>query len=186
MACLLRKLPDKDAWAEVMDSALWGRGDCPPAALVQVFDNRSGVSTWRVTTKDEIERVIVSQAFMRSSINDFAYCLIDERKIAAEGIRTKDTPQRTIDKEIGDKHVDLIDLTGQQLIRLAQLINSEFNPMVMARKEILQAATRFLGDGKFDREFLFKKGKQGRTDAEIENSKDLLVNLWKKGEISLF
>jgi hypothetical protein len=185
MAYLLRKLADKDAWAEVVDSILWKQGDCPPDALVQVFDNRSGVSTWRVATEEEVERVIAAQAFMRSSIGDFAYCLIDEQTIKDEGIRTKDTPQRMVDKEIGERHVDLIDLTGKQVIRLAQLINSVFDPLVMARTEILQAGAKFFGNGRFDRDFLFAKGNKGRTDAEIANSKELLVNLWKKGEINL-
>jgi hypothetical protein len=185
MDYLLRKLPDKDAWAEIADSALWGAGDCPPAALTQVFDNRSGVSTWRVTTPEEIERVVAAQALMRSSIGDFAYCLIEEAKLVQVGIKTKDTPQRTIDKGISERHVDIIDLSGQQLIRLAQLINSEFDPLVMAREEILAAAKRFLKDGRFDREFLFTKGNKGRSESEISNSKDLLVNLWKKSEIEI-
>jgi hypothetical protein len=183
MAYLLRKLPNKDDWAEIADSPLWGADDCPPAALTQVFDNRSGVSTWRVTNNEEIERVVTAQAVMRSTIADFAYCLIEESKLGPLGIKTKDTLQRTIDSGINNKHVDIIDLTGKKLIILAGLINSEFDPKVMARQEIMAAAKKFLSDGTFDREFLFAKTK--RTESEIASSKDLLINLWKKSEIGI-
>jgi hypothetical protein len=186
MAYLLRKLSDKDTWAEVEDSPLWADGDCPSQALAQVYDNRSGISTWRVTTPEEIERVIVAQMFLRSTIGDFAYCLIEERKLVEEGIKIKDTPQHMIDKEIEDKHVDLVEVTGKQLVRLAQMINSEFDPIVMTRDEILKAAAKHFADGNFDRDFLFNRsGKRGRKDIDISNSKDLLVNLWKKNELNL-
>ena len=185
MAYLLRKLSDKDAWAEVVTSPLWDQEDCPPEALMQVFDNRSGVSTWRVNTPEDIDRVVTAQAFMRSTIGDFAYCLIDEEKLKEEGIRTKDSPQRTVDKGIDDRHVELIELTGKQIARLARLINSEFDPLVTAREEILKAAAQYFIEGVFDRDFLFRRGGKGRKDVDIANSKDLLVNLWKKAEISL-
>jgi hypothetical protein len=189
MAYLLRKLSNKDSWAEVEGSPLWAKGDCPSQALEQVFDNRSGVSTWRVTSSDtsseEIERVIVAQAIMRATIGDFAYCLIDESRLIEEGIKTKDTPQSMIDKEIQNRHVDLVGIIGKQLVRLAHLINSEFDPKVMTRDVILKAAAKFFAEGKFDREFLFRRGNKGRTDAEISNSKELLVHLWKRSEINL-
>jgi hypothetical protein len=99
MPYLLRKFSNKDAWAEVENSPLWEQGDCPPEALVQVFDNRAGVSTWRVSTEEEVERVIAAQAFMRGTIGDFAYCLIDEDILRKDGIQTKNTPAKTMDKE---------------------------------------------------------------------------------------
>jgi hypothetical protein len=185
LAYLLRKLSNIDEWADAADSDLWAAGDCPPAVLKQVFDNRDGVSTWRVTTEEEIERVVAAQALMRSSIGDFAYCLIDEEKLAAEGFARKDTPQRTVDRQINDKHVDLVNLAGKKVIRLAQLINSECDPLVMSRMEILEAAARFFTEGQFDRAFLFTGGNKGRSDEEIEKAKDLLVNLWKKQELNL-
>jgi hypothetical protein len=183
MAYLLRKLSNKDAWADVAESPLWEQGDCPPEALVQVFDNRSGVSTWRVCTSEDIERVVAVQALARSTIADFAYCLIDEEYLRQQKIETSETPQRTIDKNINGRHVDLVNLTGKQIIELARLINSQFSPFVMTRSEILEVANRCFAEGKFDREFLFLKGNKGREESEIAVSKDLLVNLWKKGEI---
>jgi hypothetical protein len=90
-----------------------------------------------------------------------------------------------VDKEIGERHVDLVDLTGKQIIRLAQLINSVFDPLVLARDEILRAGAKFFENGILDRDFLFTKGNKGRTDEDIGKSKDLLVNLWKKRAINL-
>jgi hypothetical protein len=68
--------------------------DCPAEALVQVFDNRAGVSTWRVRTKEDVERVIAAQALMRDTIGDFAYCLMAEEVLLQDGIKLKNTPQK--------------------------------------------------------------------------------------------
>jgi hypothetical protein len=181
MPNLLRRLTNKDAWAAVEESPLWEQNDCPHEALVQIFDTR-GVSTWRVHTDDEIERVIAAQAFGRSTIGDFAYCLIDEDVLRRENIKTKDTPTRTIDSEMEKRHVDIIELSGQKLIRLAHLINSELEIRVMTRAEILTAGCRYFNTGIFDRHFLFS-GK--RNEIETMTAKNLLVNLWKKAEIDL-
>src|SRR5690348_11648469 len=116
MAYLLRKFSNKNAWAEVENSLLWEQGDCPPEALVQVFDARGGVSTWRVTTEEEVERVIAAQALMRSTIGDFAYFLIDEEVLRKDGIKLKNTPAKTIDKYVNGLHVDIVELTARQLI----------------------------------------------------------------------
>jgi hypothetical protein len=185
MPYLLRKFSDKDAWAEVEASPLWEQGDCPPEALAQVFDNRAGVSTWRVNTEEEVERVIAAQMFMRGTIGDFAYCLIDEDVLRRDGIQLKDTPTKTMDKQVNDLHVDIVDLSAQQLIRLAHRINTEFDPIVMTRAEILMAAAKFFRENKFDRNFLFTAGNKGRTEEEIAKAKNLLVNLWKKSDIDL-
>jgi|SRR5713101_5990929 len=185
MAYLLRKFSNKDAWAEVESSPLWEQGDCPAEALVQVFDTRGGVSTWRVSTEEDVERVIAAQAFMRGTIGDFAYCLIDEEILRKDGIKLKNTPAKTMDKGVNDLHVDIVDLTAQQIIRLAHPINTEFDPLVMTRSEILAAAAKFLREKKFDRDFLFIGGNKGRSEEEITTAKNLLVNLWKKADIDL-
>jgi hypothetical protein len=182
---LLRKFSNKDAWAEVEASPLWEQGDCPAEALVQVFDNRAGVSTWRVRTEEEVERVIAAQAFMRGTIGDFAYCLIDEDVFRQDGIKLKNTPAKTIDKQVNDLHVDIVDLSAHQLIRLARRINTEFDPLVMTRAEIRVAAAKFFRENKFDRKFLFTAGNKGRSEEEIATAKNLLVNLWKTSDIDL-
>ena len=184
-ASTLRRISDKDAWASVEDSPLWAQEDCPPEALVQIFDNRAGVSTWRVDTEEEITRVIAAQAFVRSTINDFAYCLIDEAVLRRENIKIRNSPMKTIDREMGSRHVDIIELSGKQLVRLAQIINFEFEPKVKTRSEILAAAATYFSNGTFDRTFLFVGGSRGRSEQEIANAKNLLVNLWKKVEIDL-
>jgi hypothetical protein len=145
---LLRKFSNKDAWAEVEASPLWDEGDCPPEALVQVFDNRTGVSTWRVRTDEEAERVIVAQAFMRGTIGDIAYCLIDEDVLREDGIKLKNKSVKTIDSQVNDLHVELVDLSASQLIRLARRINTEFDPLVMTRAEILATAAKLFREKK--------------------------------------
>lgn len=191
MAYLLRRLPNKNASAAVPEPSLWAHDDCPFGAIEQVF-NKDGISTWRVVdnreNSEEIQRLVVAQAFMRSSVGDIAYCLIDESLLAAEGIATRDVPVRTVDKEFASKHVDIVNVTGQQLIRLTRMVFSS-TLYVMARQEVLEAARKFFEQGAFDRTLLFnrhaKKNKHKEDDEEraIATAKDLLVNLWKRREI---
>ena len=185
MPYLLRKFSNKDAWADVEASPLWEQGDCPAEALVQVFDNRVGVSTWRVSTEEDVERVIAAQALMRDTIGDFAYCLMAEEVLLQDGIKLKNTPAKTMDKQVNDLHVGIVDLSAHKLIRLAHRINTEFDPHVMTRAEILVAAAKLFRENKFDRNFLFTAGNKGRSEEEIATSKNLLVNLWKRPDIDL-
>jgi hypothetical protein len=105
MAYHLRRLPEIAAWSEVAESQLWKTGDCPWQVLSQVFDNRSGVSTWLVENEDEVERAVAAQALIRSTIQrTFGYCLIDETIIRREGIKAVKRPVKAVDEEIGQLH----------------------------------------------------------------------------------
>jgi hypothetical protein len=187
MAYLLRKLPDKNAWAEVADSPLWEQEDCPPEVLWQVFDNRRSVSTWRVTIPEEVERVIAAQVFLGRSIpTDFAYFLIDEEELRQAGITLKNSKAKTFDPDVNELHVDIVELSGKNLIRFAHLLNTKFDPIVSTRTDILEMAAKCFRVQKFDRNFLFSsKGNKGRSEEEIAASKTLLVNLWKQGLIDI-
>jgi hypothetical protein len=187
MAYLLRKLRDKNAWANVMESPLWAPEDCPPEALWQVFDNRQSVSVWRVEGHEQIKRVIAAQAFLGKSIpNDFAYFLIDEHVLRDAGILLEDKPNPTFDREISQLHVNIVQITGKHLIKFAQLLNTQAESRVMTRSEILETAAIHFNNGLFDRAFLFEaKGNKGRSEEEIASSKALLVSLWKKGAIDI-
>ena len=185
MAYLLRKLSNIDAWAEAADSPLWASGDCPPEILRQVYDNSSGVSTWRVETRPEVERAVAAQTFLRSSIGNFSYCLINEGDLAVCGIKTVTKPGKTVDSEINQRHVELTDMTALQIVSLARLILDKCEPDVITREEIMQTAATHFDNGKFELAYLFKGGKNGRTEVEIANSRELLVNLWKRRDLKI-
>jgi hypothetical protein len=76
---------------------------------------------------------------MRSTVGDIAYCLIDESLLAGEGIATRDIPVRTVDREFASKHVDIVNVTGKQLVKLTRIVFSS-TPYVMARQEVLEAS----------------------------------------------
>jgi hypothetical protein len=186
MAYHLRRLPEIAAWSQVADSSLWDEGDCPWQVLSQVFDNRGGVSTWLVSTPDEIERAVAAQAFARSTIpKTFGYCLIDEAILKRERIKAAPKPVVTVDPEIGKLHHEIIELCGKQLVKLAWIIRTECEILDFAREDILSIAARHFGSGRFERGALFQGGSKGRSEEEVANSKSLLVNLWKRAELSL-
>jgi hypothetical protein len=191
MAYLLRRLPNKNASADAPEPSLWEHDDCPFEAIEQVF-NKDGISTWRVidhqADSEEIQRLVAAQAFMRSTVGDIAYCLIDESALAAEGIATRDTVMRTVDKDFASKHVDIVNVTGKQLVKLTRIVFYS-TPYVMARQEVLEVAKKFFAEGTFDRSLLVdrqsKKDKRREDDEDraLATARDLLVNLWKKREI---
>lgn len=186
MAYLLRRIGNIGAWAQISDSPEWEDGNCPAEALRDIYDNRTGVSMWRVETPEDIERVVAAQAFIRSTIGNFAYFLIEEKHIRAAGIKIESKPAKTADKEANNRHVDLVNLTGKQAIMLARLANLEFSPdYIFAREEVITIGARLFKDGKLDRSYLFEKGKRGEREAEVAAATELLVNLWKKKEVDL-
>jgi hypothetical protein len=191
MAYLLRRLPNKNASAVVPEPSRWEHDDCPFEAIEQVF-NKDGISTWRVIDPQEdsveIQRLVAAQAFMRSTVGDIAYCLLDESLLAGEGIATRDIPVRTVDREFASKHVDIVNVTGKQLVKLTRIVFSS-TPYVMARQEVLKAAKKFFAQGTFDRSLLVdrqsKKDKRREDDEEraLATARDLLANLWKRRDI---
>jgi hypothetical protein len=154
--------------------------------------NKDGISTWRVIDSQgdstEIQRLVAAQALMRSSVGDIAYCLIDESLLATEGIATRDVAVRTVDREFASKHVDIVNVTGKQLVKLTRIVFYS-TPYVMARQEVLEVAKKFFAEGTFDRSLLVdrqsKKDKRREDDEDraLATARDLLVNLWKKREI---
>ena len=184
MAHHLRRLSDIAAWSEFEPSPLWAEGDCPWQILPQVFDNRGGVSTWLVRSPDEIERAVAAQALMFTTIpKQFGYCLIDEALLEKEGIKAVNKPTFAVDQEIGKCHHELIELGGKRLIRLAAIIRADCKILAFSRDEVFSLARKYFDIGRFSRDALFSKGK--RDETQIANSKNLLVDLWKRGELTL-
>jgi hypothetical protein len=129
----------------------------------------------------------VAGAFLGRSIpEDFTYFLIDEDVLLSEGFSLKSTKAKTFDNESNDCHVDIVEVTGKQLVKLARLLNTTFDPIVITRTEILEATAKYLRQGKFDRNFLFTSGgNKGRSEEEITMTRKLLVELWKKSLVDV-
>jgi hypothetical protein len=188
MAYLIRRLGNLDAWAQAATSPMWGQEDCPSDLMRQIYDNSSGVSTWRIDDPSEAARAVAAQAFLRSAISDFAYCLIDEQDIRAQRIRMDASkPGKTVDKDTNKRHVELQNLTSKQVAALARIVCMQSTKYELKRMEILTIAATNFSNGNFDKNVLFERGPQNarREDDEIANSKNLLVSLWKKGDLKL-
>jgi len=180
---LLRKLTNRDAWAEAAESKLWESDDCPPEILSQVFDKR-GVSMWRVAGDDEVNRFSAAQALMQSSIGvEFNICLIEESSIVDAGIKLTKSPAKTLDKHANDCHVDVLGLTGKNLIKLAKIMVSHGAIRTLKKLDLLQEAKLRIADGSFDRSVLVTKG--NRNEVEFQQTRELVFKLWKDGDINL-
>jgi hypothetical protein len=180
MTRLLRKV-SRDAWAEAATSPLWAQNDCPPEMLSEVFDKR-GLSMWQVEDDSEIPRLIAAQVMMQSSISDeFSYVLVERKLLEDANIKIIKSPAKTLDKVVNELHVDVIEVSGLALIKLAKLIFENGEVRVMRKPEIINEIKARIGNNSFDKGALFSAK---RKPAEIEASKTLIVDSWKVGRIA--
>ena len=173
MTNFLRRLKNKEAWADLLDSPLWDNGDCPPALLSHIFDNRDGVSVFRIGPEVDILTVAVAVEFQRTKIGDFAYTLIPESILKHFDIKQKTTSGETFDKEVNKLHVDLYNITGKALIGLAKSLRDSAEFHVIARRDIVKAAAERFNDGRMNRSELAKK------------NANAIADLWRTGDIHL-
>ena len=175
---LLRRLRDKDKWAELSESPLWEEGDCPPELLAQVYDNRDGISVYEVETEADIKRVVAVMSRDWGFLKDCCYALLPKQDVKALGLQIKTSAISTFDNETKGRHRDLVGVTGKQVISLASMINHTAEIDVITRNEIIKYINEALQNRIFDRAPMFKKSKDCRHG-------DFLIDLWQKNLLDL-
>jgi hypothetical protein len=160
MVQLLRQLP-KDLWAQYRDSPLWAAGDCPPKILENLVQ-KNGLSMWAIATGWDVRRTLSAIAVAEMSIRDCLFTLVEEQEIRALGIEVKHTQPETVDPEVSKSHRDLVNVSGQQIVKLAKLIMQQ-PPKACDKEEIFESAYNYFKMGVFNKHKFaeVQKKKQG-------------------------
>ena len=129
MRLYLRQLDDKVCWE--WDGASgqypWLVGDQFPAAPIRDLkpSAKSAISVWLILDdRSNLPRIAASLAAGRNTIDKFDYALLDEELLTQAGVKLQQSAGDSRDRQANkDWHWDLIELTLDQLFKLAQLIH---------------------------------------------------------------
>lgn len=152
---LLLRGADKRRWDWPGPAFPWlGHEEYPAAPFGDLrTDTSSHLSTWEVTDdRENLLRVITALAAGKQNADKFDYVLIDQTLLGALSITIKATHGKTPDTE-GNRlwHRDLVELTGDKLIRLVHLVRNQGEMGRLLDKKIAELLREALRVGQLDR-----------------------------------
>lgn len=129
MSLYLRQLDNKICWewGGAKDRYPWLlSGQFPAAPLRDLKPSvNSSISIWFIEDdRSNLSRIAASVAAGRNTLDKFDYALFEENLLTQVGVKLKKTEGGSKDTQANrDWHWDLIELTLDQLFKLAQLIH---------------------------------------------------------------
>lgn len=123
-------------WREKVDELL-RRDQVPADCVSDLPTKRNALSVYEVADEDAAERVVAALALQKAiggatqkqSLRDMSGLMFDARLLANLGIATKRIKGNTPDQTVNDWYLDLIDLTGSQLVELAKVLLQNTEPV---------------------------------------------------------
>jgi len=113
---------NKNKWYE--DKPPWLKNDEIHAdPLADFVTTKNSLSVWRVEdNKSNLQRIIAAFAATRESDGKFDYVLFDEKFLKECNIKVELTEGNSPDQEANAWHYDLIELSAQKLVKLAETV----------------------------------------------------------------
>ena len=113
---------NKNKWYE--DKPSWLKNDEIHAdPLADFVTTKNSLSVWRVEdNKSNLQRIIAALAAIRDRIDKLDYVLFDEKLLKECDIKVKLTEGNSPDQEANAWHYDLIELSAQKLVKLAETV----------------------------------------------------------------
>lgn len=180
MAKLLRRLSDWDKWAELAESNFWNKGDCPPELLSQLYDNSEGISVYSVDDDKDINRIIAAISLDWGTFKDCGYAVFSDQDLKTIGLELKNTKSFTFDEDTNQRHRDIVEISGQKLIKLVALVSNKAKLGMMTKEEIIKNLKQFLADDTFSRSRMFPAKKE-----KNEKNGKILGDLWRNKLVEL-
>ena len=101
--------------------------------------------------KSDLERIISALAANSMSLDAVDYIMMDVREIDALDIQKEATPGHTPDSYVNTCHLDLVNLTDSQLVRLAHAFRDKGESDRYAKKDLKQMILEAVRVGNIDR-----------------------------------
>jgi len=118
MTTLLRKL-DKKIW---LDPQIAKRLGSLQADALKNFKTRDNKLSVFLSDDIEPERILTAIASSRDQVAEIDYAVFDDKVLQQAEIKSEKTEGETPDDVVNMHHIDLIDLTAQQIQLLASFI----------------------------------------------------------------
>ena len=122
MPLILRMSRNKNRWCE--DKPSWLKNhEIHADPLADFVTTKNSLSVWRIEdNKSNLQRVIAALAAIRDSIDKFDYVLFDEKLLKECDIKVELTEGNSPDQEANAWHYDLLELSAQKLVKLAEAV----------------------------------------------------------------
>ena len=98
-------------------------GEIPADPIFGLPTKNNTISVWLVDNNTaRIRQIAVALAVKRDKLQDFEYVLLDSKTVTDIGIKTLPTKGTSLDNELNKHHLDLIEISAQKLLKLAETV----------------------------------------------------------------
>jgi hypothetical protein len=135
MSKLLRKVK-QNRWLKTEAQPLLDIGDAPADPLGDLSTSGNKLSVYRIDEdRSNIERIARALALGGQRLDNVGYVLFDSSLLEKESIGQEPIDGTTVDSTVNKCHVDLTNLTGNKLVKLARhiLLNGESDTILKKR-----------------------------------------------------
>ena len=169
----LRKIR-KNRWHDIIP---WLQsGDIQADALGDLNTSDNQLSVWLVDNdKSYLEQIVAAITATRDHISNFDYVLFQEEDVLQLNIKVVESPGKTPSQVVNSWHVDFTELTGEELVALAHVIQENGQRERIPEKRVLDLLAQGFASQQIDREKVSLSRKElDKIDRTIEKtSKDV-------------
>jgi len=120
---LLLRTVKQNRWIKADAAPLLEKGDTPADPLGDMSTSGNCLSVYEVSEdRSNVERIVRAIAVGRQRIDSMGFVLFDSALLEEAAIQSKSTKGETPDKAANEWHLDLIELSGNKLVKLTRLI----------------------------------------------------------------
>ncbi len=164
MSFIFRKIRTAK-WYKNENVAWLPTGALQADALGDLETNSNALSIWRIEADlSNLRRVITALAAMGDNVSNVDYALLDEGRFRSMGLNTRPQPGETPDHDANHWHIDLVELTADNLLQFAKLIQSSGQIERVPEKKVKQWLRDGVANGQLDRS---KMGSSILTKLEV-------------------
>ena len=109
-------------WLKYPDLQWMSQGDIQSDALrdLQTEDNK--LSVYRIGSEEITERIVIALAANRNTFSNLDYAIFEEKDLESANIQIRQQTGETPDEEINKLHYDLVNLTVERIVQLAEIV----------------------------------------------------------------
>jgi len=135
---VLRKIR-KSKWYRHPGVTWLATGDLQADALGDLQTNSNKLSAYLIEDDNSnLDQVVTALAANGDFISNLDYALLDIQALSELGIKTKHTQGETLDTEVNAWHLDLIELSAQKIMGLADAILKEADRQRFQKKRLVR------------------------------------------------
>ena len=151
---LLLRLVTRNLWLKEPIRPWLEKGEIPADTLTNLRTKDNGLSVFVVMAdRSNLEQIITAQVASRTKVDKYECLLFDQQILSTASIDTEQTPGKTIDSVVNSWHLDLVGISGSQLLTLVtQILRSNYETDRRHEWQIRDLLKQAVHDGRVRRD----------------------------------